>query len=276
MTTTQKIIKYLATAFAVFLIITIISAILHVGYSILNVCGLIHKNPSTISEDLKTISSTTDEILSLDIDLACTNLNIKSGNDFKVETNNSKITYTNKNGSIKIKEKDRNWFNNTSDRESSLIIYIPEDVTLEEADIDAGAGEIHIEKLSTQELYFELGAGAVYIENLTATENAKIDGGVGKTELKSCEINNLKADMGVGEFTLDGKLTGETKIDSGVGAVNINLKDSRENYTIDVDRGMGNITLNGQKLEADRVYGTGKNHLKIDGGVGEIKIKFKD
>ena len=42
MTTAQKIIKYLATAFAIFLIITIISAILNVSYVILSAFGLIN------------------------------------------------------------------------------------------------------------------------------------------------------------------------------------------------------------------------------------------
>ena len=52
---------------------------------------------------------------------------------------------------------------------------------------------------------------------------------LGKTEIKSCEINNLKANLGVGTFDLNGKLTGTSKVDSGVGAININLIDNLEN-----------------------------------------------
>ena len=98
---------------------------------------------------------------------------------------------------------------------------------------------------------------------------------LGKTEIKSCEINNLKANLGVGTFDLNGKLTGTSKVDSGVGAINIDLLDSSENYTIDVDKGIGYVTVEGKKLEMDRVYGIGENHLSVDGGVGEIKINFK-
>ena len=98
----------------------------------------------------------------------------------------------------------------------------------------------------------------------------------GKTELKSCEINNLKANLGIGEFTFSGILTGKSEIDSGVGAININLLNNANNYTIDVDKGIGSITLDGKKLEMDRVYGTGQNYLDIDGGIGEINIDFKE
>ena len=135
---------------------------------------------------------------------------------------------------------------------------------------------INIEKLNTQSLYLELGAGDVHIENVMITQETKIDGGVGKTELKSCEINNLKADLGMGQFVFSGKLTGKSEIDSGVGAINIELMDNKKNYTVDVSKGLGNVTLDGQKLEMDKVYGTGENYLDIDGGVGEIKIDFKE
>ena len=276
MTTAQKVIKYLATAFAVFLIITIISAILSGVYALLSALGLIHTNKDIVTENLKVISKEVKEVTTLKIDLAYTNLDIKTGDDFKVETNNSKITFEENNGSVKIKEENRNWLNNNN-MSSNLIIYIPEDmIAIDETKIQTGAGKINIEKLNTQSLYLELGAGDVYIENVIATGETKIDGGVGKTELKSCEINNLKANLGMGEFTFCGKLTGKSKIDSGVGAINIDLIDNKNNYKIDVSKGLGNVTLDGQKLETDRVYGIGENYLDIDGGIGEIKIDFEN
>lgn len=65
-------------------------------------------------------------------------------------------------------------------------------------------------------------------------------------------------------------------MDSGVGAININLIDNLENYTIDVSKGLGFVTLDGKKLEMDRIYGTGENYLSVDGGIGEIKIDSKE
>lgn len=275
MTTAQKVIKYIALGFATFLIVTIISAILSGGYALLRAFGLIHVDKNIVTEELKVISSEVKEISTLKIDLSCTNLDVKIGDNFKVETNNSKITFTNDNGSVKIKEENRNWLNNN--KESNLIIYIPRDmIAIDETKIETGAGKINIEKLNTQSLYLELGAGDVYIKNLTVTKEAKIDGGLGRTELKSCEINNLKANLGMGDFVFNGKLTGKNEIDSGVGAIDIDLMDNKGNYKINVSKGLGNVTLDGQKLEMDRVYGTGENYLDVDGGIGEIKIEFKE
>ena len=56
MTTAQKIIKYIANAFAIFLIVTIIFSILSAGYGILIAVGVINKQENKISENLITIS----------------------------------------------------------------------------------------------------------------------------------------------------------------------------------------------------------------------------
>lgn len=53
MTRAQKIIKYIATAFAIFLIITIISAILKVVYGLASALGLKHKK---VTDQIETIN----------------------------------------------------------------------------------------------------------------------------------------------------------------------------------------------------------------------------
>ncbi len=273
MTQTQKIIKYVSTAFAVFLIVTIFSGILSCGFALLSIFNLIDGNESAISDNVEVISDKEYDVSSLDLDLTYTKLEIRVGDEFKVETNNSKLVYTNRNGNVRIKDNNRGWLNN---KESILTIYIPEDLYLDRAYIDTGAGKINIESLNARNLNLKIGAGEVNIDNMTITGSAKINGGVGKATLKSCQINDLKADLGVGEFSFNGRLTGKNEFDSGVGSVNISLIDDMENYKIDVDKGIGSIKLDGEKIDSDRVYGTGVNEIEIDGGVGEIKINFED
>lgn len=273
MTQTQKIIKYVSTAFAVFLIVTIFSGILSCGFVLLNIFDLIDGNESVISDNVEVISDKEYDISSLDLELAYTKLEIKVDDEFKVETNNSKLVYTNRNGNVRIKDNNRNWLNN---KDSILTISIPSNLYLDRAYIDTGAGKINIESLNARNLNLKIGAGEVNIDNMTITGSAKINGGVGKATLKSCQINDLKADLGVGEFSFNGRLTGKNEFDSGVGSVNISLIDDMENYKIDVDKGIGSIKLDGEKIDSDRVYGTGVNEIEIDGGVGEIKINFED
>ena len=90
------------------------------------------------------------------------------------------------------------------------------------------------------------------------------------------KINNLEANLGVGDFNFVGKLIGKSEIDSGIGQININLLDSKENYRLEIDKGIGNVTIDNEEFQMNRIYGTGSNYLDIDGGVGSIKINFKE
>ena len=76
MTAVQKIIKYFAIAFAIFLIVTIISTILSGGYVLLRTFGLIQTDKNIVTDNLQVISSEIKEVSTLQIDLAFTNLYI--------------------------------------------------------------------------------------------------------------------------------------------------------------------------------------------------------
>ena len=51
--------------------------------------------------------------------------------------------------------------------------------------------------------------------------------------------------------------------------------DKKENYTIDISKGIGTITLDGEKVEDNKKYENGDNFLEINGGIGNINIEFE-
>ena len=88
MSSAQKIIKYLALAFASFLIFIIITSIIS-GMTILsNIFDDNDNNNQTVEKNESLISDSKD----LNIDLATSDLIIKAGNKFKVETTNKYIS----------------------------------------------------------------------------------------------------------------------------------------------------------------------------------------
>lgn len=276
MTTAQKIIKYCAVAFAIFLIITIISAVLSAGYGLLNAIGIIDSNRYSLLENMVTISDDAEEFLSLNLDIKSSNLQIKTGDKFEVKTNNSNIKYSNENGSIKIKEdKLTNWLFGKIDI-GELIIYIPENMKqIDEVKINIGAGTVFIEQLNTKNLYLNLGAGNVAIDKLTVSEESKINGGAGNININSGEIANVDLDLGVGNTKIKSDITGNSNINTGVGELNLYLSLDADNYKINVNKGLGKITFNDDKILNDTIIGNGENYIKISGGVGNINIETK-
>lgn len=83
-------------------------------------------------------------------------------------------------------------------------------------------------------------------------------------------------DLGIGKTTITSILTGENEIDTGIGKLELNLIGSQNDYTLDISKGIGSISLDGKDLKDEEKVGTGSSLVKIDGGVGSIEIKMKE
>ena len=255
MTTAQKIIKYLAIAFAMFLVFTIISSILGGIYGLAGVLGL-KKNTNTENVEIGTKQSEQIQELTtyLDIDINYSNLTIKTGEDFVVQSSNNDIEYAQEGNKFKVKEKGYIKFSET-------------------VDIDTGAGTVDIETLRTDNLILNLGAGETTIKNIISNKT-KIDTGAGKLRIKSGNINDLDFDMGVGETDITAKLTGTNKIDTGIGNLKLQLLGDKQDYKFNISKGIGEVKIEDKSIIEDQTIGDGKNNIIISGGVGQIKVGF--
>lgn len=272
MTTAQKIIKYLAIAFAMFLVFTIISSILGGIYGLAGVLGL-KKNTNTENVEIGTKQSEQIQELTtyLDIDINYSNLTIKTGEDFVVQSSNNDIKYAQEGNKFKVKEKGHIKFSGTAI--GDVVIYIPKELVFETVDIDTGAGTVDIETLRTDNLILNLGAGETTIKNIISNKT-KIDTGAGKLRIKSGNINDLDFDMGVGETDITAKLTGTNKIDTGIGNLKLQLLGDKQDYKFNISKGIGEVKIEDKSIIEDQTIGDGKNNIIISGGVGQIKVGF--
>ncbi len=274
MTTAQKVIKYLAIAFAIFLIVNIVSAILWGLFGFSFIFGLHDRKDDIVSEEIIATNSEYEDIETLDIDMAFSNLMIKTADSFKVEGDNNHIRCNQNGKTIHIEEKGNHWF--ARNNSGNLIIYIPENLEFDKVKICTGAGKIDIEKITTKKLSLEIGAGEAQIKKLNVIDKTDIDGGAGRVAILSGIINDLDLDMGVGKVEVNAKLTGNSNIEAGIGELNINIDAPKEEYRIKTSKGIGSIYIDGKGSSDDTTYGDGENYIKIDGGIGNIRLNFKE
>ena len=279
----QKIIKYAAVAFGLYLAISIIGGIIAIIVSIFTgLYGISYLTDSlndTINSDDTSIerndeNQEVEEFSKMKLDISASNLTIKlEGNSYKVETyqipKNTKIE--SKDGILEIKSNKKL---NKSDSKSSITIYLPEDVELEEADIQVGAGIVDIAGLIAKNVEFNFGAGNVNMQNITVKNNAKIECGAGQAIIKNSELANADIEAGVGKLVYSGDLTGNTQIDCGVGDVELELTGDAEKYAIHTEKGIGDIKINDSSVANDSTIGNGENKIDIEGGVGSIDIRM--
>jgi len=263
----QKIIKYLAIAFAVFLIISITSGII---YGIANINYFINDREDNL-KDVKIINIDTD-IKSLKFDIQASSLIIKRDDTIKVETNNKKLDINDDNNVLVLKEKKNFIFNKNK---SKIIVYLP-DFVYDNVIIKLGAGELNIDNLSAKDVSLQIGAGKAVINKINTVNSLNIDSGAGKLDILDGNINNFDLDMGTGNVLVNGIITGNSRIDCGVGNIGIKLLDTSDNYELNISKGIGTITVDGDKIKDDITIGNGNNKIIIDGGIGEISINYSE
>ncbi len=266
MTSAQKVIKYVALALAVALIVSIIGGIFS---AIGLVSGFFGKSGV---DDEMTVYEVGNEFRKLKIDINAAEVIFKNGEKFSVESNLADLRLTDNGETLKLTEKSKWGVNNSG---AKLIVYIPEGHVFESVDLTAGAGRVELEALSAERLSMEFGAGEVKIGSLTAEEKAEIQGGAGKITIEGGSLSNLDFEMGVGEFNLKSELSGNCDLELGVGKTEIILTGESEKYFLDIDNGIGSITVDGSAINDKGVYGNGEDKIEIDGGVGAIKIDFE-
>lgn len=267
MTTFQKVIKYLAMAFAIFLAVSIIGGILRMFGLFGGFFG-----GDAVTEDVKTYTVSSN-IGSLEVKINAADFTIKQGESFCVESNLKNLTVEDKDGVLTIKE--AKTFGTTYTG-AVLTLYVPADTVFEKASITTGAGRLTVEHLSAHTMALELGAGEVKIDTLIATSDADIDGGAGKITIAGGALHDLDLDMGVGQLNLTSQLTGENEFDLGVGESNITVIGNKDDYKLDIEKGIGNINIDGASVSNMKDSGNGSNSIEISGGIGAINLDFAE
>lgn len=271
MTTTQKIIKYLAIAFALFLVISIFSIIFGLSREIISSINN-DKKESKLLEEYTTISNNVNNIESFKIDISNDDIEIKEGEKFEVKTNDPNVKFYHENSKVKIKtDKTFSWHLSNSSR-GTIIIYLPNEFNISELDLNLGAGKIDIDKIFVETLLMDLGAGTMTAKEINVYEKATINGGAGNININSGTINNLNLKLGAGNASIQSDLTGSNTLTTGVGKLNLGLSRSKDNYKFDINKGLGNIILNDFNVSEDTLIGDGETKIKINGAVGNIII----
>lgn len=269
----QRVIKWLAVAFGIFLIGVMLSALVGVGYIVSEVFdgfdGWEDSKQTEVEIEAGEVEEFAGEVHELKVDFKGTNLKIVPGDELKVETNNDRIRVKRSGGSLVIQEDEGGTIFHGMDSVQA-VVYLPQGVEgLEKAEIMMGAGSLEISDMKAKELKLELGAGRTEIDELVVTRKAEIDSGAGMFELKEGEIRNLDLEMGVGNVSLSARLLGRNKISAGMGRLELELIGGENDYNVSFEQGLGSLLQEGISLNNPQ----GQNYVEIDGGVGAVVLK---
>ena len=262
----QKIVKYFAIVLSFALIAGIAAGVIS-GVSVLA------KLTDLTTSDGKVDNVQEETIKKIRIKLFRTDLIIVEGESFNAETDNDDVTVKEVFGTLVVEENSKSIVD--SIKKSKLVLTVPEGYALEQIKITTGAGKFSAEVLNAEKIDLNFGAGEVGIDKILSGEKTEITGGAGKVEIRDGKTNDLDLDMGMGKLYYRAEITGSSELDCGMGGMELILLGGEENYSVDLDKGLGLASINGICYDDGIDYGDGENKLDINGGVGEIKVSFE-
>ena len=158
-----------------------------------------------------------------------------------------------------------------------VTLYLPEK-ELDRMKLEVGAGKLELSGAQAKSVDLSAGAGEIFADGLVCS-TLKVDCGAGKAQTKGVEADTVKVNCGVGQYIFEGNAKTRIDIDGGVGDTVLSLTGPEEQYSYNIDQGLGSISMNGSKLSSG--FGGTSNQnggsclLKIDGGVGSVRITTK-
>lgn len=190
MTAFQKIIKYGAIAFAIYLCFVIITISLFAITAIFGITtgfeGMFEETPKRREQIVTNWEQEYSDINSLDISLNIGKLTLKKGNSFKVETSGTSDGFRCRVEGKKLKIEDQNLshhtFFNMPETTPEVILYLPENYLLKEVKLETGMNDTTIEYLKAENVKIAMGVGKYQIKNLNANY-AKIEAGAGEADI---------------------------------------------------------------------------------------------
>ncbi len=274
MTQLQKIIKYGAMAFAIFLAVAIIGGIVSA------VVGLSFAVDVFTSDKVTEMGATTQTtsafdaqtVTALEIDLAAADLRIREGAVLQVAIDREDITVKQSGDTLVVEEEEHL----LRHENGTVTLTVPRDFSFLTADIDTGAGKIKVDVLKATELSLSLGAGEATFERLEVSKDADIEAGAGKLVIRYGMIEKLDLELGVGKAEIASALGDGSHVECGVGALELALIDGMnlDTYTVKAHTGIGRFTVSGETITDDKTVGSGENVITVEGGIGTVDVTF--
>lgn len=279
MSTMQKIVKAFAICLAIGIILSIVSVIASI------ICGIAGINFLNNWLDDIEVSKTInventfniEDVKSLKLSSNLENVEIYTGDEFKVIGENVLENYSCKleDNTIVI-DSGANGTKIKIDKEAKIKIYVPDDFVFEDVNLGLSLGETVINSLNTDSFELKCGVGEVDIKEISVNKEAKISCGTGECRIENSKISNLEFNAGIGQTSVNSELFGKCSFETGMGELNISLKNfNEEDGKITVQRGVGEIEVNGAECSTNQTFGNGNDTvIDVKGGIGEITIEY--
>ena len=279
MTGFQKFIKYAAIAFGIYLSITIVLVLLGIAREFVEASrndefrDLVRDREEYHTEN---ITRNYENIKRLEVNVEETELIIRNGDTFRIEGTNIPDRMEIEQDGDTLKVSDEELPSSFSDENMVVTIYIPEDVKLDNIDLEINYVSADIQKLNATNLKLDVYSNYCEIDKIIA-DNMEFKNEEGNIDIYDAEIGRLLFDSesGVEDVSLD--ITGNAEINLEYSYTDMNLIGKQEDYQISTRNKFGNIYIDNEIITSNaETWGSGNTKINLDNVNANIFINFRE
>ena len=213
-----------------------------------------------------------DSVKDFSFDVSTAQVKFVPGEKLKVESNHKYVSVQTIDGVLTIKEDKANLPINV--KMPDITITVPASKTFDSVDIKTIAGTIGGAGLKANKMSVNLTGGGIGFSLLTVNERIVVNSTGGAVKIENSVLNNPDMNLTAGDCDISAQLVGNSNLRCGSGALKLTLEGARDDYAITFKKIIGSAKLEGVSAEADKIYGSGKNTVRLDGAAGSIEVFY--
>ncbi len=164
------------------------------------------------------------------------------------------------------------------EKEKKAILYLPDDMSVEDVTIHAGAAHLEWDtNFKCKELDIELGAGDVHMSKVT-TEKADFDIGAGQLIFDSLITEDADIDVDMGDFNMKGDIQDSLDLDVAMGNATLKITSKESEHNYDYEVGMGHLKIGKTEVSgmgsSKKIDNGASSDYDVNVGMGNIDISF--
>ncbi len=278
----QKVIKYCAMAFAIFLSVailgSIVMAVAGVSTGIFGVNSVVNGNKERVrlaeSYSVEAASNMGIEKVLVDCNAEIV---LEQGETLSIEavdvTEDYEIRCADGVFGIVQDRPDFNihwlWFEDITAREK-VVVTIPAEFPLEQIKVVSGSGAVSVSGAEAEKVILDSGSGRVTV-NEVKTTGFFVDSGSGKVTVANTTASESELVTGSGAVTVENSELGELLLDSGSGSVTMEQIVAKD---ANVDTGSGSVAITGTLTgTCEFETGSGSLTIRMDGMEEDYRVK---
>ena len=162
--------------------------------------------------------------------------------------------------------------------DSVLRLYLPSQCRLEAAELEIGAGSLHIDSICAETLKVLVEAGKLTVEDMTG-DSLEVTLGAGLVSLTQTQVQTAKFSVGAGSMQLSGMIHGDVEAECIAGELQMHLRGNESDYDYELHSVAGIIRIGEKEYagmnEQMHIDNNAEAKMDLDCIAGKVEVVYK-